>query len=83
MNEPKVINITYDGKRGAYFVDQYNWNGGDVVSVVEMATYIERNCGFPIPIIVGETKHDYGLRMLKALAHEVRNLRTAQFNNQR
>lgn len=43
--------------------------------IEEMAHYAEAECGCPMPIVVGETKHAYGLRLLKALAAEMRTLK--------
>jgi hypothetical protein len=50
---------------------------GDNDSLVGIiATYIERHSECPMPIVCGETKHDYGLRLLKTLANEIRTLQS-------
>ena len=43
-----------------------------MVNLEELAVYIERDCECPMAIVCGETKHDYGLRLLKTLADEIR-----------
>jgi hypothetical protein len=40
--------------------------------VEEIAVYIESDSECLIPIVVDETRHDYGVRMLKAMAGEIR-----------
>lgn len=74
MNDPIVTKITWDAEWNEYTVDRPNWDGGKVVGLEEIATYIERDSQILLPIVVGETKNAYGLRMLKELAAEIRRL---------
>jgi uncharacterized protein YbgA (DUF1722 family) len=41
-------------------------------SVEEIAHYIESDSDCLMPIVVEETKHDYGVRLLKIMADEIR-----------
>jgi hypothetical protein len=81
MNEPTVVNITYEGggrgRRCGYYVDQPNWDGGTVVGLEEIAAYIENDSEILLPIVVEETKRAYGLRLLKELAAEIRRMAPA------
>jgi hypothetical protein len=72
-NQPPVIKVSY--RNGSYYVDRPNWDGGDVVSLEEIATYIEMDCECLMEIVPGETKHSYGLRLLRCLAAEIRALK--------
>jgi N-acetylglutamate synthase-like GNAT family acetyltransferase len=45
----------------------------DIIEI--LAVYIERDCQCMMPIVVHETKHNYGLRLLKTLANEIREFK--------
>lgn len=42
------------------------------VTVEEIATYIESDSDCLMPIVLEETKRDYGVRLLKVMADEIR-----------
>jgi hypothetical protein len=50
---------------------------GDNDSLIGIiADYIERDSECMMPIVVHETKRDYGIRLLKTLANEIRTLQS-------
>lgn len=72
MNEPLVMNITC--RAGS----ESQWESGPVVGLEEIATYIENDSQIFLPIVPGETKRAYGLRLLKELAAEIRRMAPAE-----
>lgn len=72
MNQPAVVKVTWHQNGCRYTVNRPNWDGDEVVSLEGIARYIEHDCECMMAIVPGETKHDYGLRLLKSLAEEIR-----------
>lgn len=73
MNQPTVYNVRQDVE--GWCVTPGDFEGDELVFLEEIATYIERDSEILLPIVPGETKHDYGLRMLKELAAEIRRFK--------
>lgn len=44
----------------------------NIILCKKICRYIESECQCPMKIIPGETKHQYGMRLLKTLATEIR-----------
>lgn len=62
MNEPEILEI----------------HGIDYVSIESIARYIDTDSQCLMPIVVEETKREYGIRLLQVLAQEIRDIRKSQ-----